>query len=207
MANTQKVTHGKPKVGGAVSVAPTGTELPKDATSELESEFKALGYISEDGLVNENTPESESIKAWGGDIVLVTQTEKIDTFTFELIEATNIDVLKFIYGADNVTGDLETGIEVKANAKELDPVSIVVDMVLQNALKRIVIPTSKITELGEIEYKDDEAVGYEATSQALPDEDENTHYEYIIGADSDEVESATTSGSDTQYNTEDGDDE
>lgn len=183
MADTQKVTYGKPKIGGAVSVAPLGTKLPTDAITELDAEFKNLGYISEDGLSNDNTPETENIKAWGGDVVLVAQTDKEDTFTFKLIEAINVAVLEFVYGKENVTGDLETGIEVKANKEQLDPVVIVIDMVFQNALKRIVIPNGNMAEVEEIEYRDDEAVGYGVTVQAIPDVEENTHYEYIIGAD------------------------
>lgn len=189
MADTQKVTYGKPKIGGAVSVAPLGTELPTDALTELSLEFSNLGYISEDGLTNENSPETENIKAWGGDVVLVTQTDKEDTFGFKLIEALNVAVLKFIYGADNVSGDIDTGIKVKANAKELEPVSIVVDMVVQSALKRIVIPNAKITEVAEIEYKDDDAVGYDVTVQAVPNTDGDTHEEYIIMANAQEGES------------------
>lgn len=188
MADTQKVTYGKPKIGGAVSVAPLGTELPTDALTELSLEFNNLGYISEDGLTNENSPETENIKAWGGDVVLVTQTDKEDTFGFKLIEALNVAVLKFIYGADNVSGDIDTGIKVKANAKELEPVSIVVDMVVQSALKRIVIPNAKITEVAEIEYKDDDAVGYDVTVQAVPNTDGDTHEEYIIKANAQEGE-------------------
>lgn len=84
MNNAQNVTTGKPKVGGAVYVAPLGTALPTDAKAALNEAFESLGYISEDGLVNNNSPESDSVKAWGGDTVLHFQTGKPDTFGFTL---------------------------------------------------------------------------------------------------------------------------
>ena len=111
--NAQNVTYGKPKVEGAIWTAPLGTKLPVNAVEKLDIAFKSLGYVSEDGLKNENTIESEAIKAWGGDTVLVIQNEKTDTFTYKLIELLNVDVLKEVYGEDNVTGTLETGITIK----------------------------------------------------------------------------------------------
>ena len=86
MADVKKVTSAKPKIGGAIYSAPFGTTLPTDATTELNTAFKALGYISEDGLTNENTASTENIKAWGGDIVDNVKTEKKDKFTYKLIE-------------------------------------------------------------------------------------------------------------------------
>jgi hypothetical protein len=181
MANTAtNVTAGKPKVGGAIYRAPIGTTLPTDATTALDNAFVCLGYVSEDGLTNDNSPESEDIKAWGGDTVLTLQTSKEDTFGFTLIEALNIEVLKTIYGDANVTGTLATGITVKANNKELDEYVWAIDMVLRGgALKRIVIQDGKVSEVGTITYADGEAVGYETTLGTSPDAQGNTHYEYI----------------------------
>ena len=89
MSKTENVSTAKPKIGGAIYSAPLGTTLPTNAIAELNEAFKSLGYISEDGLKNNNTPETDAIKAWGGDTVDVVQNEKADTFTYTLIEALN----------------------------------------------------------------------------------------------------------------------
>ena len=91
MSNTNNVSAGKPKLGGAVHRAPLGTALPTDAKTALTENFKALGYMSEEGLTNANSPTDQSVKAWGGDTVLSTQTEKPDTFQFTMIEALNVE--------------------------------------------------------------------------------------------------------------------
>lgn len=180
MSKKDNVTAAKPKVGGAMYVATAGTALPTDATTALAEAFKSLGYISEDGLTNSNSPESEEIKAWGGDIVLTPITGRPDTYSVKLIESLNVDVLKMAYGDDNVTGTLETGITVKANATDLEEHPVVVDMILRNGvLKRICIPSAKVSEIGEISYTDADASGYELTLSCQPDAEGNTHYEYI----------------------------
>lgn len=178
--SVDNVSTAKPKVGGAVYSAPLGTTLPEDATTDLDAAFNALGYISDDGLTNENTPSSETLKAWGGDTVGVVQTEKEDTFTFKLIESLNVEVLKEVYGATNVTGTITTGITIKANSNPLEEHCLAIDMVLKGGvLKRIVIPRGQVSEVGEISYGDEDNIGYETTIQAMPDADGNTHYEYI----------------------------
>ena len=178
--NAANVTAGKPAIAGAVFRAAAGTTAPTDATTALAADFKALGYCSEDGLVNSNSPSVTNIKAWGGDIVLPVQEEKEDTFQLTLIEVLNLDVLKAVYGSTNVSGALATGVTVQANAKEPEEGVWAVDMVMNsNTVKRVVIPHGKITEIGDITYTDTYAVGYEITITAIPDTSGNTHYEYI----------------------------
>lgn len=183
MATASNVTAAKPKLGAAVHVAPVGTTLPTDATTALDAAFKALGYASEDGLTNSNTPESDTVKAWGGDTVLTLLTSKDDTFNLTLIEALNVDVLKLVYGDDNVSGTIETGITIKANSADLQEHSFVFDMIMNGGvLKRIVLPQAKVSEVGDITYSDSAAVGYETTLHCAADESGNTHYEYIKSA-------------------------
>lgn len=183
MANVAtNVTAGKPAVAGAVyrAVLSSSLTIPTDATTALSSDFKALGYVSEDGLTNSNSPDTDIIKAWGGDPVLPIQSGKEDTFQMTLIEVLNADVLKAVYGTANVTGTIDSGITVKANSAEAEEACWVIDMVLRGGvLKRVVIPDGKITEIGDIEYTDEDAVGYEITVSASPDSAGQTHYEYI----------------------------
>ena len=168
---SNQATAAKPKVGGAIWVAPVGTTLPSNASANLNSAFVSLGYVSEDGLTNSNSPTSESVK---------------DTFSFKLVEAMKLDVLKTVYGASNVSGtSLASGVAISANSGEKPYYSFVVDMILAGGvLKRIVIPEAKISELGDIVYTDGEVSGYEVTINAIPDSAGNTHYEYLYGASS-----------------------
>lgn len=179
MPSSSNVSAGKPKVTGAIFIAPVGTTLPTDSTTALNSAFVELGYASDAGVVNSESRETETIKAWGGDTVLKPFTGKEDTFQFTLIEALNVNALKLVYGDSNVTGDLTNGISIKSAAEDLDYHSFVIEMVLNGAIKRIVIPSAKVTEVGDITYADGEAIGYDTTLSAVPDAAGGTHYEYI----------------------------
>ena len=94
-------------------------------------------------------------------------------------------MLKFIYGDTNVSGDLTTGdgIAVGVNGYSQEDNIIVIDMIMRNnAMRRIVIPSATISEVGEIVYKDNEAVGYDITLACAADTDGKTHYEYTFRA-------------------------
>ena len=183
MSNAANVTAGKPSITGSVyrAVYSDSLVIPTSATEELSSDFKDLGYISDAGLINSNSPESDEIKAWGGDTVLILQTEKPDTFKFVLLETGNENVLEAVYPSVTKTDD---GLKVVASSDVMDDACWVFNMVLSGGKKkRIVVPRAQISEIGDISYTDSDAVGYELTISAVPYTDADgvtgTHFEYI----------------------------
>ena len=180
MNDADNVSFGKPKSTGAVFVAPYGTVLPTNAHVALNAAFEGLGYVSEDGLVNSVETDTEEVNAWGGDLVLVGQTTFKETFTVNLIE-TAAEALKVYYGEGNVVVEGNGSITVTQSNEMLPNVSVVFDLVLTGGrIKRIVVPNAQIADRsGEITYVDGEAITYPAMFVAYPDENGDTHKEYI----------------------------
>lgn len=180
MSTKANVTAAKPQVGGAIYVAPTTATAPTSATSELGESFALLGYVSEDGVSNSSNMDTESIKAWGGDEVLVLYQGREDEWKFGLIEATNVDVLKTVYGEDNVSGTLDTGITIQITNADLQAQMYVIDMVLRDKVKkRIVIPEAFVTAVDDVTYNDSDVIEYNTTIRATAGSDGVYHKEYI----------------------------
>jgi len=182
MAKT--VTAAKPRTSGVIYRAPIGTELPTDATTALGAAFKSLGHLSEDGFTNNYERSSEDVREMGGSVVLTVQTEVTDTFNFTLIDALDPEALKAAYGDSKVTGTLEgaNGIAVTVDGSESEEAVWVLETIMRDgALQRIVIPDGKVSEMGEVGYRRNEAVGYELTITALLDPTANfNHKVYIV---------------------------
>lgn len=171
--NTSNVMAGKPSVKGGIWYAPKGTTLPVDAKTALAATYKCLGYISEDGVTPSIERESETIKAWGGDTVLTPTTGVTYSFAFTLLEALNEEVLKLVYGDDNVTVSDDT-FDVYATSDELpEHVFIIETMDSSGNAIRYIIPRGKITENGDTTLSDSEAVSYELTITAMPHNDDD----------------------------------
>ena len=188
MANTKEnVTFGKPKVSGAIyrAVCGDGVTIPTTVSEDLDSDLICLGYVSEDGVTHTMENSDEGIKAWGGDTVLVPDVDRTDSFQFTLLEVMNEDVLKAVFVDSNVTVTAATSsapkqIAVASNSAVQPDCVWVIDMIMQGGNpKRIVIPKGAITEIGEVTYKDDDAVGYQITVNGKADSSGNTHYEYM----------------------------
>lgn len=186
MNDSQNVSFGKPKAGGALFYAPLGTTIPTNATDALDAAFKNVGYISEDGLVNGFETDTESIKEWGGAEVLAGQTSFAEMLTFNMLEV-NANSMKLYYGADNVEVDGDGNVShITVNAAELPEVAFVAEIVLTGGrIKRIVVERGKMADRsGEVSHVNNEAIMYPVQLKCMPDSDGNTHNEYFAVASS-----------------------
>ena len=183
--NATNVSTGKPKVTGGIYRAPKGTTLPTDATTALSSAFVNLGYVSEEGVSNANDMDVAEIKAWGGVIVYRPLNSLNDQFTLSLIETENADVLKAVYGADNVEVDASGNIEVTVKADDPEEAVWVIELALRGGIpRRIVIPEGAITAREAITYNDSDPIAHGITISAYPHANYGggTHKEFTASA-------------------------
>lgn len=178
--NSSLVTVGKPVAAGAISAGEANKNVPTDATTALKAGIAKLGYVSDDGLTNSVEVDTEEIKAWGGDTVLTVRTSRTETFSWTFIQTLDADVLKEVYGPENVSGTPEAGLTILHNSKDMPRRLYVFEMLMTGGyIKRIVVPNAQITEVGDVQYVDGEAVGYKVTLTCFPDATGNTVTEYI----------------------------
>lgn len=174
----EEVMTGKGRIGGYAYIAPSGTALPTDAKAALDEAFKVLGYISEDGVTFSTETDSTEIKDMNGDTVLTVQSSHSVTAQMTFIQALNVNVLKMIYGEENVT-DTEGAISVKTTGAEQEMKVFCFEFIANGRAYRKVVPCGKITNIGDTKFSANEAVGYDVTITALPDENGVKVYEYV----------------------------
>lgn len=177
MAEANSTFIGAPikAVGGALS-APLGTALPTDAKTPLAPEFRALGLIGEDGVSEAETRDTEVIRAWGGTVARIMQTEYGIEVTMTFLERTD-EVLKEVRGQNNVStsGDTRT---VLRNSEPLEQRSYVLEIKDGSKSLRVVYPIAQVSSVGDVTYAHSDLIRYEVTLQCFEDESGQTAYEY-----------------------------
>lgn len=181
--NSANVAVGKPKVGGGVYWAPSGTEAPTDASTALASAFVHVGYCSTDGVKISVSPSSTSHSAWGGDEVANDVTSAPETTGFTMIEL-NANSQKLAFGADNVTASDEdvTAVHHKLSAFTTEVVLVVETIAPGGRIRRTVVPRAKLNSRGDISYTDESLVAYPVTFANLAGSDGSTCHDYYAKA-------------------------
>lgn len=172
---SEAIKVAKPVVGGGVFVAPLGTELPTDYDTPLDSAFKPLGYVSEDGVTRTEENESEDKIAWGGDAVADLPGNHTLSFSATFLEGRNAETLKALRGEENVTVGSDGSITVTSNSKRPPRAVYVID----TESVREVIPNAQIAVSGDIQYVHNEVIQYEASWKAYPDASGNKAKQYF----------------------------
>ena len=143
-------------------VAPVGTPVPDTIGEALDAAFVDLGYLSDDGVTIKPSIDSKEITAWQNEDVVrrtITRTQEI---TFTAIE-TNVEVLKLAYAsAATVSGTTTSFSPGTADGKR----AVVIDCVDGTSFVRHVIAVAQLTDIGDLQYKNGEAVGYQLTLSA-----------------------------------------
>ena len=187
--SSANVTFSKPGTSanksGYIWVAPLGTALPTDATTELDTAFVGLGYLSEDGLTEPAAFEpGDDIVAAGGDTVAQADPTFSKTWTGTCIEALNEDLLKVAYGYANVTvktaSDTGGSITIKEQASGLEHHVIVIDEALKGGRKRRnVMADATFLITGDISHVHTALVNFEFTINAYPTATAPAQTQYI----------------------------
>lgn len=152
-------------ITGAVAYAATSEAAPTDAETALEGNWRDVGLLSEDGVVETRERSTNNIIAWqNSDIVRVTTTEASITVQFTMIQ-TNPDTLALFYGAevDAVDGSVEIVPRESGGRR-----SVVVDYVDGDKMVRLYLPNAEVTEVEGPTLTAGEAAAYGVTLTGYP---------------------------------------
>lgn len=180
--NQANVSSAKGVKGGYIFSAPVGTALPTDLKTALNTTFKCLGFISEDGYVETVDEDSDDIVDMNGDVMESTNSGRVESAQVTLAEI-KVETLKRQYGGENVT-DANGVITVKHNSDSHDTFSYVLELVLKNGRRwRKVVPRGKSSELDDLTIASSELCQRALTIKYLADEHGNTCYDYFASTE------------------------
>jgi len=200
MPYTSEVRVGAPdqSTTGAIKYAPIGTPLPSlsnitPSAVSYDSAFQGNEYVSEDGLTLAPSMSTTEIKDWSGTSVRKVLESFDGTLSWTMI-STNASALGIAFGADHITTQSATATHGNQVMAELgahlpEPQSWLFLMKDGDARIVVLVPNGQVTEVGEVTFASNAAVGWNVTLSCYPDEDGECIY---ILTDDGQVTSTTT---------------
>jgi hypothetical protein len=156
---------------GSVHVAPVGTAEPADETAALNAAFKDLGYISEEGVLFNASPNVQDILAWQTEFPIRSLTESRQgglAFTMREWSGTNF---KTAFGGGTQT--MPTAGHFKyvppSGAQQIQCVVVTwTDQPAATLLTyRLVVPRAQVVEPVEIPLRRAQSAGLAVTFRVL----------------------------------------
>ena len=151
-------------------------KFPKSAKEdgkEAAARFGALsaGFITREGVSESSDRSTDKILDWNLDVIDVVTTDFSTTLTVTFAESMNAEVLKFIYGDENVRVDEEEGeVYIRKTSDDLPTKSIMFDLKGKNGARgRGFAAEATVQTVGEIAYVKDGLIQYQTTIDVLND--------------------------------------
>lgn len=157
-----------------VYVADVGQAGPITTTDAWPAPWDALGLLSEDdGIVESRDQDVTRHYAYGSILVRTTRSKHTRT-----IKVTALEDTLLVYGLVNPGSLSETAGAATTRTvvvPQTDPRSFGLEVRDGDITKRRIIPRGEITEVGDVQYSDDEMTTYELTIEVYPVIDEATY--------------------------------
>ena len=152
--------------------APKNTALPAYPTADLSStDWEEVGYIAQDGITWHHGRSAEPLKDWSNSIRRQLQSDATGTVAAPII-STTADVLKTIFGEDNVTEAVAnashgalTSVEVKEGVISEEEAFL---FLMKDGEDTFMLGTTSgfITALDDISFAPGSAITWNATVSA-----------------------------------------
>ena len=185
--STANTGYAKFKPGAYFFVAPYGTTLPTDNSTELDQAFKNMGFMGDQGFVFSNSSSTNTGRDANGDAIATSagEVEKTLQCVFRELKA---DGLKVVYGQGNVT-DADGVLTVHDKGPNSEVYSGVIEALLADGRKdRKVIPQMVPNQLGSETMAYTELVGKDMTFSVLLDGTLGDYYvDYIDSTETEEA--------------------
>lgn len=149
-------------VDGLVAIGATTLTAPTSASSNLPTGWTDLGFISEDGVTESLSQDTQKLKAWQkGQTVRTLVTDGEASFKLVLLQTSAESIALYYGGTVGTDGSI-----VSDPTAERPRHAFVLDVIDGDSRIRKYIPQGQVTEVGDLVYKGTEAVGYEVTITA-----------------------------------------
>lgn len=169
--------------GGSLAwFAPTGTALPTDTSTALNTAFKDAGWISSNGLSRKVAESTSDITPYGTIVparTLTTSSKR--TFDIEFLESNAVSLAIYQRVAlSSITVAVDGSFSVTEGGASNQQWSAVFDIIDGNNHIRAVAPFVQNTGPGDLNVRASESIAYPVTLTAYPDTNNVAIYWYYL---------------------------
>lgn len=151
---------------GSIFLAPVGTAPPTDTTTAWPVAWKDLGYLSEDAVTGAFDSTATDIMAWQADAPVYSDVSLSQTLQFQMMQW-NQDTLTFAFGGGTWDATGATASYAAPAKSAYTPQALGIEIVKGATKFRFGYGRVIITELGDINFKGDEAALLDVTVKVL----------------------------------------